>query len=88
MLNASCLHVFPIVYFGCISFLQNDVIFLISYMSHGVRNILLSLYMYMYTNKVILCEMVKIAQLLKELVRNESSLLLKLESLKLPKSQL
>lgn len=88
MLNASCHHVFLIVYFGCMSFLQNDVIFLISYMSHGVRNILLSLYMNMYTNKVILCEMVKIAQLLKELVRNESSLLLKLESLKLPKSQL
>lgn len=43
---------------------------------------------YMYTNKVILCEMVRITQLLKGLVRNEFSLLLQLESLKLPKSQL
>lgn len=43
---------------------------------------------YMYTNKVILCEMVRITQLLKGLVRNEFSLLLQLESLKLLKSQL
>lgn len=74
------------------SFLQNDIIFLISYMSHGVQKILLSLYMYMKKIEielhVILCEIVRITQLLKGLVRNEFSLLLQLESLKLPKSQL
>lgn len=62
-------HVFPIVYFSRVSFLQNDVIFLITSDTGRTKSPFIFIFIYI---KVMLCEIIKITPLLKRLIQKSS----------------